>query len=977
MLGLLLQGTPGVWAQAEGVSGVTFYASFDHWLLADQAVGRRSPVRAFGGKLAPGKVGQALDLDGNSYLEFSPVGNVAEGKGTVALWFQPRDWGAKTYDNFFGLSDTDTNAVEFERANPSGNFRLNLGGPGTPHSRALIAPVVPRNGQWYHCAATWDTATQKGEFYVDGKLAAALTAPGPLPGKVPTLLIGAGWGRMGRAVNGLVDEVVILDHAATADEVQALMKGSPAGKQAVRLTGDGLQTVIQPEAGTVTLGAMVPTGSLVIGPLAPYVRLGDREVRFPQLAASRATKPIAGALGAAQVKSFTARDEATGLTLRLHAQALTDRAQALVWCEVTNDSPAPVRVTEIGLRGSGDETVVLPGPRERLRVFTDNGGLCGSGSHDLCQPSATHEAHGALVMTDPQGDWGASLSFASFRVATVTNRVRTDQTGQPVEVLASAAYPNGYGLAPGAKLTSEVVEISCHPGGHPALEHWADTVMAVNELSPPKHCMSGWNSWYAYRLTISEDIVLANARIIKQYFAPLGATNVQIDHGWQYRDIIGHWVPNDRFPHGLPWLSGQLKQLGLSLGLWTAVTSVSEYAPEATEHPEMLAQDASGKPFVSWDNWYWEPHGATLAVDPTSPAGAAYYRDAGAKMKSYGCVYLKNDFQAHLAGGGMKLRDSELTLGAPVWREFTRLLREGMGPDMAYMACNAPLNLVAGLCDAAWVHRDIGNPAGSWEHLRGFANDFATRYHVSGKFYWSDPDYVQIGQGDLNENRIRLAWCALGGGPAFLGDRLPDLPKEKLLLLTKCFPSYRQCARPLDLFSRDGYARVWDLPVKTTWGAWHVMGLFNLDEEDARIGLSLADLGLADGKPVVVWDFYHEQLLGEMAADRSLGLNLQVPVPRTSCRLLRVTPKQDRPFVLSTDLHLTQGGVELPQVKWDAKTLTLSGTARRAPGLKGKVFVYVPEGYAPLKGTVQGKVLAVPVSFKGMDEKWTVAFRRR
>jgi hypothetical protein len=295
---------------------------------------------------------------------------------------------------------------------------------------------------------------------------------------------------------------------------------------------------------------------------------------------------------------------------------------------------------------------------------------------------------------------------------------------------------------------------------------------------------------------------------------------------------------------------------------------------------------------------------------------------------------------------------------------------------MAYMACNAPLNPVAGLCDAAWTHRDVGNPGVGWEHLRGWANDFACRYHVSGKFYWSDPDYLQVGQGDLDETRIRMAWVALGGGPAFLSDRLPEVPEERLALIPKCLPSYRRCARPLDLFTRDGYARVWDLPVSAAWGDWHVLGLFNLEEEDLRVPVNLADAGLADGQSVVIWDFFQERPLGEVAAADDLGLTLKVPVPRTSCRVLRLAPKLERPFVLSTDMHLTQGGVELPAVAWDAKTMTLSGTARRAPGMAGRVFVYVPEGYAPVTGKAQGRVLAVPVAFTAAEAGWHVTFRR-
>lgn len=958
------------------LSGVTFHASFDHWLLPDSAAGSRLPVKVVGGKLVAGKLGQALALDGRSYLEFEPQANVGTRGGTVALWFRPDDWGAKTYDNFFGLSEDDENCVHFERSHPSGRLRLTIGGPGTRANRSLFSLTPLDNGQWYHCAATWDLATGRAALYLNGELQAELTEPGPLPSDVPVLLVGCGFARLTRAAVGLLDDLVILDHAATPDEVQAIMAGVQTETGAIALNAGSLHAVVEPASGAFTVGATVAGGPLLLGPLHPAWWVDGQELPLPPLAAVDAS-PAFPALGAGQTLVLTSQDAASGLQLVYRLQAHPDKSLVLAWLEVSNRSAQPVRVTQLAPLWARDaQALLLPGPPARQRVFVDNGGLCGSGSHDLCTPNAAHQAHGAMVVTDPEADWALSASFVSFLTATVTNRIAADADGRPSELLAACTYSNGYLLRPGETLRSEVFEVALRPSGHAALERWADTVMAVNNLRPPGHCPSGWNSWYAYRLEISEDLVLANARIIRERFAPLGCTNLQIDHGWQYRDVVGHWVPNDRFPHGLPWLSEQLRAMGLSLGLWMSVTNVSEFAPEATLQPGILARGPDGGPHVSGDYWFWEPHGKIYSVDPTSPEGAAFLRDAGQKARSYGCVYLKNDFQGNLLAGNLKLHDGDLTLGTPVWRRFAEEFRAGMGPQMAYMACNAPLNQVAGLCDAAWTHRDLGNPGIGLEHLRGWANDFACRYHVSGKFYWSDPDYLQVGQGNLDESRIRMAWVALGGGPAFLSDRLPELPEERLALIPKCLPSYRRCARPVDLFTRDGYARVWDLPVETAWGTWHVLGLFNLEEEPLRLPVALAQLGLPAGQPVVLWDFFAERLLGEASLAEGVGLSLDIPVPPASCRVLRVVPKLDRPFVLSTDMHLTQGGVELPAVAWDAAKLTLSGTARRMPGMTGRVFVYVPEGYAPRDSQSRDRVLEVPLSFTAAEARWSVTFRR-
>ncbi|MBM3947246.1 MAG: hypothetical protein FJ315_07620, partial [SAR202 cluster bacterium] len=572
-------------------------------------------------------------------------------------------------------------------------------------------------------------------------------------------------------------------------------------------------------------------------------------------------------------------------------------------------------------------------PGGRPRVFLDNGGLMGSGSRTLNTPNARHAAHGALVVTEPEKGWAVSASFVTFQTASVTNQVETGPNGG-VEILKVVCdYPNGYRLAPGATLASEVFAVGVYDDPHRALERWADAVMAVNDFRPPRFCPSGWNSWYCYRLTITEEIVVQHARFIKERWDGLGLENIQIDHGWQYRDVIGNWVTNDRFPHGLPWLSDQLRQMGFSLGLWTAVTGVSEFAPLYREHPEALIRGDDGNPLVTGEHWHWAPHGKTYTLDPTSATGLDAFGRWGEALRVYGCAYNKNDFQGDLLTRKGRLADPALTRGAPVYRKGMEAFAAGKGPEMAYHACNAPLNIVAGLADVAWVHGDIGNPGGNWEWLRKFVRDLSSRAHVSGKFYWSDPDYLQVGQGTPEEARVRMVICALGGGPAFLSDRLPELSEERLALIPRCLPSYRRAATPVDLFDRDDYPRLWDLPVKTAWGQWRVLGVFNLEEEPGSVTVNLSRLGLEAGREYLVYDFFGGRLIGKVEGLEGADLLLKVPVPATDVRLLKAVAREERPFVLSTDMHLTQGGVELPEVAWDEETLTLSGVATRSAGM--------------------------------------------
>jgi len=643
---------------------------------------------------------------------------------------------------------------------------------------------------------------------------------------------------------------------------------------------------------------------------------------------------------------------------------------------ITNQGRREARIDSVVLHLAGitaaAELEALRSPG--ARVFLDSGGLGGSGAHDLNVPAARHESHGVGVLVDRDRTLALAAGFLSFRDAHVTLTLACDEQGAWQTLEARSDFINGGRIKPGRSLRSEALWLRRCESGHEGLERWADAVTRYNRLPAPRARPSGWNSWYAYRLTITEDIVLANARIVADRFGEYGATNIQIDHGWQDRDIVGNWVPNTRFPHGLPWLAERLQDMGLTLGLWTAVSQMSEFAPFYQEHPEALLHDASGAPSVADQHWYWVPHGRTFTPDPTHPLGCTYYRNAGRLVRDHGAAYVKNDFQGNLLRHDVVPHDRTAPLGPPLYLRAMRAFQQGMGPQMIRHGCNAPLNVGAGMWDAAWVHRDIGNPRDDWAELGRFAHELACRQHVNGKFYWCDPDYLQVGQGTPNETRARMALMALGGGTAFICDRLPELPEEKLRLISRCLPGYGRAATPLDLFDRDAYPRIWWLDVETAWGSWAVVGVFNLDDEPVEVEVPI-HRAPATGD-LHAFEFFSASQFTPGPLRR--GEPLRVSVPARDVRVLRIAAMPEHPWVIGTDLHLTQGGVELERVRWNARKMTLSMTVNRTPGENGNVYVRVPAGYRALSGEADASgILRVPVGFAAARESCQIAFTGR
>ncbi|MHC5054718.1 MAG: hypothetical protein ACYTKD_08375 [Planctomycetota bacterium] len=87
-----------------------------------------------------------------------------------------------------------------------------------------------------------------------------------------------------------------------------------------------------------------------------------------------------------------------------------------------------------------------------------------------------------------------------------------------------------------------------------------------------------------------------------------------------------------------------------------------------------------------------------------------------------------------------------------------------------------------------------------------------------------------------------------------------------------------------------------------------------------------------------MFDLFAERYHGCRKGTVELGT-----VPPHGSRLVAVRAALDRPQLVSTSFHLTQGG-ELETCRWreDARTLALEfGTVRAR---RGRVFVHVPEG---------------------------------
>lgn len=651
-----------------------------------------------------------------------------------------------------------------------------------------------------------------------------------------------------------------------------------------------------------------------------------------------------------------------GLEVTVTARALAGEPAAVFTVRVRNGSGEPLTVNNIRLLSAdgGLSPGACADPGQDLSVYVDSGSQGGTHAAPLGEGQ---NCAGICAISNRVADLGFVCAFLSFEHDNVVTVTPGDGG-----VSLNARTTTDIELAPGEAHDYDPALVSCYANPFEALERYADAVHDLNLPPIPEQTPMGWISWYCYRLTMTEDVVLANADVIARNFAKYGVDLIQLDHGWQDRDICGNWVENEKFPHGLPWLSKRLGEMDFEMGLWAAPSVVSEFAPLVAEHPEALVLNADGSPLVVSKRWTWAPYGATYRVDPMKPAGQQFLREFAALMNSYGITYLKADFIGNW-GGAIPARTG------------MSILREELDDNILIRPCSTALNILLGYAGEIGIARDIGNAGGNWEHMRKYTMEAASKWFMHRRFWLNSGGCLIVGdKGEtLGEAIGRTTILALTGGTALLSDRMPELEAqpERMAMVPLCLPPSDVPARPIDLFDvgRDrDYPRVWRLHADAGWGQWEVVGLLNWSEEPIEQTVSFEELGLPSDAECLVYDFWTGTLAGRFTG------SCAATVPAGAARCLRIMPVTDRPAVVGTDMHVTQGLVELSDVVWDEEKLTLSGQAERAPGASGNVLVWVPDGYVVAAGQEvreRGpRCIAAPVQFDEARHGWSVHFER-
>ncbi len=538
-------------------------------------------------------------------------------------------------------------------------------------------------------------------------------------------------------------------------------------------------------------------------------------------------------------------------------------------------------------------------------------------------------------------------------------------------------------LPPDTGVELNCVYITVGADTYRALETFGDAMAKFSPRPVRTGPTSLWCSWYAHRMDMTEERVLANAEVAARHLAPLGLAIMQLDHGWQRGDITGDWVPNERFPHGLPWLAAQLRErYGLRLGLWISPTDVAETSELFKLHPDWLLRGPDGAPCVNW-RWYWKPNPNCYELDATHPDAYRWIVETFRRLTAEGASYYKIDFIASAGNEHFRQADPRTTRGWSALARAMDAVREGAGDAAWIRYCQTPPVLSVGRADSAYGGEDtLDAGPGTFHVLRENARILAAGYWLNDRPYHREVCDMSVRmQGALEEVRVRAAIMTLAGCSISFSDELCHLPPSRLRLMQQCLPAGCPPMRPVDLCERD-IPSVWHLKPRTAVEEWDVVGLFNFNAGQEPRGVRFEELGLGGAAEYSVFEFWE----GRFHGVRTGGIELVLP-PESS-RVLAIRKVTGLPQLIGTDMHLLQGYHEVTAVAWDTTARVLSGTYRRAAGLRGNVYFLVPEPYAPRFDfplgpesahltRIDDRLWVQEVEFTGPEQSWSLPFEVR
>jgi len=463
------------------------------------------------------------------------------------------------------------------------------------------------------------------------------------------------------------------------------------------------------------------------------------------------------------------------------------------------------------------------------------------------------------------------------------------------------------------------------------LEHYAKLIRISNNIQIAQ-TPCGFCTWDTYGNAVTQnDVYTVADQLVSTRLKEYGYTILQIDDGWQYGDrCVNQWYANSKFGGGstdndaMANVATQIRNRGLIPGLWLCPCS------------NCNASDQNYLNYIS----------------------GLYNRITN----TWGFDYIKLDFVYEIRNG----TDLER-------RNVYTVMKNSSKPGTRIMHSNSFQWIAGGTIDALRCNDDVGI---SFDYTQGYSIRGAAlssmQWFFNRNLWINDYDMVHV-RNSLTDGQARL-WACLTGlscGTIMASDKFWDTSQvnsSRLDLLKKIAPPYDSGgagARPVDLFmhvstvttsTNADWPNIYVLPINKPWGKYYILNVINWNAS-ANLNKTI-DFEFCFGVPptqqLLVYNFFSNILLGTYQG------SMNVQVPPQDCLLYSVVPRQNYPQIISTTRHITQGGVDLQNVNWNAGTKQLTGTSTNLiTNVPYSMVMFIPTGYEISSTNAGGSAMQV------------------
>jgi hypothetical protein len=226
---------------------------------------------------------------------------------------------------------------------------------------------------------------------------------------------------------------------------------------------------------------------------------------------------------------------------------------------------------------------------------------------------------------------------------------------------------------------------------------------------------------------------------------------------------------------------------------------------------------------------------------------------------------------------------------------------------------------------------------------------------------------------EKHEAEVMATIIGLPGQLMFAGDKLGTLQYDRMKMIQQVLPVADIHPQNLYPYAASSMLPIWNLSVSRPFGTWRVVALFNFTDAPRTFDVSMESLGLDPSKPYTAFEFWSGSWEGLIKG----GIGCEIPM--RTVRLFALWEAADHPQFIGDDRHITQGAVELNDLKWDATAKTYTLDVKAIGGFPFTYFVRVPDGFkfksasAPKGGKVKTKMrddglLAVTLSAESSQD---------